>query len=63
MNPEYVMVLLSLVASAFFSGMEIAYSASNRLKIEVQKKQGTIQFLSRIMATPELDKDDRENNS
>jgi CBS domain containing-hemolysin-like protein len=43
MNPEYVMVLLSLVASAFFSGMEIAYLASNRLKIEVQKKQGTIQ--------------------
>jgi hypothetical protein len=30
---------------------------------EVYKKQGTIQFLSRIMATPELDKDDVENNS
>jgi hypothetical protein len=30
---------------------------------KVYKKQGTIQFLSRIMATPELDKDDVENNS
>lgn len=42
MNPEYILVLVSLVASAFFSGMEIAYLASNRLKIEVQKKQGSI---------------------
>ena len=29
---------------------------------KVYKKQGTIQFLSRIMATSELDKDDVENN-
>lgn len=44
MIPEYnlILVLVSLVASAFFSGMEIAYLASNRLKIEVQKKQGSI---------------------
>jgi putative hemolysin len=42
MNPEYILVLVSLIASAFFSGMEIAYLASNRLKIEVQKKQGSI---------------------
>lgn len=43
MSPEFLMVLFSLIASAFFSGMEIAYLASNRLKIEVQIKQGTIQ--------------------
>jgi len=43
MSPDYLMVLCSLIASAFFSGMEIAYLASNRLKIEVQIKQGTIQ--------------------
>jgi len=43
MSPDYIMVLCSLIASAFFSGMEIAYLASNRLKIEVQIKQGTIQ--------------------
>lgn len=42
MNPEIILVLFSLVASAFFSGMEIAYLASNRLKIEVEKKQGTL---------------------
>ena len=38
-----LLILCSLIASAFFSGMEIAYLASNRLKIEVQIKQGTIQ--------------------
>jgi len=43
-----LMVLFSLIASAFFSGMEIAYLASNRLKIEVQIKQGTIQ--SKVMS-------------
>lgn len=48
MSPDYLMVLFSLIASAFFSGMEIAYLASNRLKIEVQIKQGTIQ--SKVMS-------------
>jgi CBS domain containing-hemolysin-like protein len=48
MSPEFLMVLFSLIASAFFSGMEIAYLAANRLKIEVQIKQGTIQ--SKIMS-------------
>lgn len=42
MSPEILLVLISLIASAFFSGMEIAYLASNRLKIEVEKKQGTL---------------------
>lgn len=48
MSPDYLKVLFSLIASAFFSGMEIAYLASNRLKIEVQIKQGTIQ--SKVMS-------------
>lgn len=48
MTPDYLKVLFSLIASAFFSGMEIAYLASNRLKIEVQIKQGTIQ--SKVMS-------------
>ena len=39
MSTDYILILLSLLASAFFSGMELAYLASNRLKIEVQKKQ------------------------
>ncbi|NBY41497.1 MAG: DUF21 domain-containing protein [Flavobacteriia bacterium] len=36
------LVLLSLVSSAFFSGMEQAYLSSNRLKIEVEKSKGTL---------------------
>ena len=35
-------ILASLAASAFFSGMEIAYISSNRLKIELDKSKGTI---------------------
>ena len=42
MNTDYLLIFLSLFFSAFFSGMEIAYLASNRLKIEVQKSQGTL---------------------
>jgi CBS domain containing-hemolysin-like protein len=42
MNTDYLLIFLSLFFSAFFSGMEVAYLASNRLKIEVQKSQGTL---------------------
>lgn len=34
------LVFLSLLLSAFFSGMELAYISSNRLKIEVQIQKG-----------------------
>jgi len=43
MSLEYILVFASLLFSAFFSGMELAYLASNRLKIEVQIKQKTFQ--------------------
>jgi len=37
-----LVILLSLLFSAFFSGTEIAYLQSNRLKIEIDKKQGIV---------------------
>lgn len=43
MSIDYLLIFTSLLFSAFFSGMELAYLASNRLKIEVQIKQKSFQ--------------------
>ena len=41
-------IVISLVFSAFFSGMEIAYVTANRLQIELEKNQG--KFHSKIIS-------------
>ncbi|MBN2663766.1 MAG: HlyC/CorC family transporter, partial [Bacteroidales bacterium] len=38
----YTFLIISLFFSAFFSGMEIAFLTSDRLKIEVDKKKGAV---------------------
>ena len=45
---QIITVLICLIFSGFFSGMEIAFISSNRLKIELDKKQGSI--TARILA-------------
>lgn len=43
-----LIILISLLLSAFFSGMEIAYVSSNKIHIELEKKQEG--FLANILA-------------
>jgi len=50
MDPDssLLSIILSLLLSAFFSGMEIAFVASNKLHIELMKKRG--EFNARILS-------------
>jgi putative hemolysin len=54
MELQITVVLLSLIFSAFFSGMEIAFISSDRLRIELQRQQGsaTGKILSGFLKNP-----------
>ncbi|GMQ25603.1 hemolysin family protein [Algoriphagus sp. oki45] len=49
-----IYVLITLLFSAFFSGMEMAFISSNKLQIELQSKQGIFsgQILGRFVNNP-----------
>ncbi len=47
MQTDWLIIVSSLCLSAFFSGMEIAYVSSNKLHIEIEKKQDS--FLAGIL--------------
>lgn len=42
MDPELIVIIGTLLFSAFFSGMEIAFMSSNRLKVEMDRSKGTL---------------------
>lgn len=44
---EIIIILCSLILSAFFSGMEIAYVSANKIHVEIEKKQND--FLAKIL--------------
>jgi len=47
-NTAILIIVLCLILSAFFSGMEIAFVSANKIHIEIEKKQAG--FLAKVLA-------------
>ena len=47
MDTSMLIIILSLIFSAFFSGMEIAFISANKIHIEIEKKQDD--FLAKVL--------------
>lgn len=54
MITSLIVIVVSLILSAFFSGLEIAYVSSNKVHVEIEKKQGGIlaKILTKITRKP-----------
>lgn len=54
METAYIIIPLSLLLSAFFSGMEIAFISANKIHIEIEKKQEGLlaKVLTRLTQRP-----------
>ena len=54
MEPDILIIVFSLVFSAFFSGMEIAFISANKIHIEIEKKQEGVlaKVLTRLTKKP-----------
>lgn len=54
MSQETLIILTTLLLSAFFSGMEIAFVTANKIQVEIEKKQDNLfgVLLTKITAKP-----------
>uniref|UniRef100_UPI0026134430 CNNM domain-containing protein n=1 Tax=uncultured Dokdonia sp. TaxID=575653 RepID=UPI0026134430 len=54
LESSIVVICISLILSAFFSGMEIAYISANKIHIEIEKKQNDLlsKILTRLTKKP-----------